>query len=121
MDTGTQVVSQPGTTDANGFAPRFIATYRATDDVKLNAQVSRGFRLGGINDPLNIPLCTPQDLVTFGGREAWDDETAWNYEVGAKTRWLGLSRTPAEIAAMTAIKRALDPQGLLGPGVLLPS
>ena len=25
----------------------------------LNAQVSRGFRLGGINDPLNVPLCTP--------------------------------------------------------------
>jgi FAD/FMN-containing dehydrogenase len=39
----------------------------------------------------------------------------------AKTHWLGLSRTPAEIAAMSAIKRALDPQGLLGPGVLLPS
>jgi FAD/FMN-containing dehydrogenase len=38
----------------------------------------------------------------------------------AKTEWLGLSRTPAEIAAMTAIKKALDPQGLLGPGVLLP-
>jgi iron complex outermembrane receptor protein len=88
-NTGTQIVSQPGTTDANGFAPRFIATYRATDDVKLNAQVSRGFRLGGINDPLNIPLCTPQDLVTFGGREAWDDETAWNYEVGAKSRVMG--------------------------------
>jgi FAD/FMN-containing dehydrogenase len=38
----------------------------------------------------------------------------------AKTGWLGLSRTPAEIAAMSSIKRALDPQGLLGPGVLLP-
>ena len=38
----------------------------------------------------------------------------------AKTGWLSLSRTPAEIAAMTAIKKALDPQGLLGPGVLLP-
>jgi FAD/FMN-containing dehydrogenase len=37
----------------------------------------------------------------------------------AKTRWLGLSRTPAEIAAMTAIKRALDPEGQLNPGVLL--
>ena len=88
-NTGTQVVSQPGTTDANGFAPRLIATYRATDDVRLNAQVSRGFRLGGINDPLNVPLCTAQDLVTFGGREAWEDETAWNYEVGAKSRVMG--------------------------------
>jgi FAD/FMN-containing dehydrogenase len=39
----------------------------------------------------------------------------------AKTRWLGLSRSPAEIAAMRAIKGALDPNGLLNPGVLLPS
>ena len=54
----------------------------------MNAQIARGFRLGGINDPLNVPLCTPQDLVTFGGRETWDDETAWNYEVGVKSRVL---------------------------------
>ena len=26
--------------------------------------------------------------MTFGGRETWDDETAWNYEVGVKTRVL---------------------------------
>ena len=38
----------------------------------------------------------------------------------AKVRWLGLSRSPAEIEAMRAIKKALDPAGLLNPGVLLP-
>jgi FAD/FMN-containing dehydrogenase len=38
----------------------------------------------------------------------------------AKCRWLGLSRSPVEIAAMRAIKSALDPAGLLNPGVLLP-
>ena len=85
-NTGTQLVSQPGSTDADGFAPRLILSYKATEKVKLNGQVSRGFRLGGINDPLNIPLCTAEDLVTFGGNENWDDETAWNYEVGAKSR-----------------------------------
>jgi iron complex outermembrane receptor protein len=46
-----------------------IASYELSEDAHLNAQVSRGFRLGGINDPLNVPLCTPEDLVTFGGRE----------------------------------------------------
>lgn len=38
----------------------------------------------------------------------------------AKTAYLPLSRSTAEIAAMRAIKRALDPGGLLAPGVLLP-
>ncbi len=37
----------------------------------------------------------------------------------AKAEWLGLSRSVTEIAAMRAIKDALDPAGLLNPGVLL--
>ena len=36
----------------------------------------------------------------------------------AKTKWLHLSRSPAELAAMRAVKAALDPQGILNPGVL---
>jgi FAD/FMN-containing dehydrogenase len=38
----------------------------------------------------------------------------------AKVGWLGLSRSPAELAAMSAVKSALDPTWTLGPGVLLP-
>ena len=38
----------------------------------------------------------------------------------AKAAWLHLSRSGAEIAAMRRIKAALDPAGLLNPGVLLP-
>jgi len=79
----------PASTDANGVAPRLIATFKLSDNTNLNAQVSKGFRLGGINDPLNVPLCTPADLETFGGHESWDDETAWNYELGSKSRLLG--------------------------------
>ena len=37
----------------------------------------------------------------------------------AKRRFLGLTRTPEELAAMTAVKRALDPAGVLNPGVVL--
>ncbi len=38
-----------------------------------------------------------------------------------KRDWLGYSRSPAEIAAMRAIKAALDPNHLLNPGKLLPT
>lgn len=78
--------SKPGTIKANGVAPRLIATIKASDTTNINAQVSRGFRLGGINDQLNVPLCTREDLATFGGRDAWRDEKAWNYEIGSKSR-----------------------------------
>jgi iron complex outermembrane receptor protein len=89
-NTGTSLVSQPGSTSADGVAPRVIASYKFSDATQLNGQVSRGFRLGGINDPLNVPVCSPQDLATFSGRDTWNDEKVWNYEVGLKSRvWKG--------------------------------
>jgi FAD/FMN-containing dehydrogenase len=38
----------------------------------------------------------------------------------AKKQWLHLSRSASEIAAFRALKRALDPDGVLNPNVLLP-
>lgn len=37
----------------------------------------------------------------------------------AKAAWLHLSRSPAELAVMRSVKAAVDPAGLLNPGVLL--
>jgi iron complex outermembrane receptor protein len=74
----------PGSTDSDGFQPRVLFSYDFTEDVQVNAQYSQGFRLGGINDPLNLTLCTPEDVDTFGNRPLFDDEELTNYEIGAK-------------------------------------
>jgi outer membrane receptor protein involved in Fe transport len=71
-------------TSSNGITPRAIISYDVTEDVTLNAQASQGFRLGGVNDPLNIPLCSPADVLIFGGFQTYEDETSWNYEAGVK-------------------------------------
>lgn len=73
-------------TSSDGFTPRILAAYDVSDEVTVNAQVSQGFRLGGVNDPLNTPLCSASDLAIFGGFQDYDDETLWNYEVGVKTQ-----------------------------------
>jgi FAD/FMN-containing dehydrogenase len=39
----------------------------------------------------------------------------------AKVAWLEADRGPADVAVMRAIKSALDPDGVLNPGVLLPA
>ncbi len=79
----------PGSASDDGFLPRVLFSYDVSDSVQLNAQAAQGFRLGGINDPLNVPLCSPEDLVTFGGRPSFDSETLWNYELGAKVGFAG--------------------------------
>ena len=76
---------QTDTTASDGFTPRVMASFDLNDEVTLNAQVSQGFRLGGVNDPLNATLCTPQDLQIFGSFQSYDDEKMWNYEAGIKS------------------------------------
>lgn len=69
---------------SDGYSPRFMVSYEATGNLRLNAQVSKGFRLGGVNDPLNQPLCGAA-YDSYRGFQEFDDETLWNYEVGFKS------------------------------------
>ncbi len=94
-----------GSTDSSGVAPRLILTYDATPDVKLNLQVSRGFRLGGINDPINTPICGAVDFATYGGLPVkWKNEWATNYELGTKMQFLDHRVTLNVAAFYTDIK-----------------
>ncbi|MBL0915015.1 MAG: TonB-dependent receptor [Sphingopyxis sp.] len=78
-------------TKSSGFTPRFLLSYDVSEDVSINAQASKGFRLGGVNDPLNLPLCSPADAALFGGFQSYDDETLWNYELGVKSQGRGFT------------------------------
>jgi outer membrane receptor protein involved in Fe transport len=71
-------------TKSNGFSPRAIASWEPNRNLSVNVQVAKGFRLGGVNDPLNLPLCTPSDAAIFGNHPDYSDETLWNYEAGVK-------------------------------------
>lgn len=81
-------------TSSNGFTPRVIASFEPTKDLTFNLQASKGFRLGGVNDPLNIPLCAGGangiDAQTYGNHPTYNDETLWNYEAGIKASGRGL-------------------------------
>ena len=78
-------------TKSDGFNPRFLASFKIDEDVTLNAQAAKGFRLGGVNDPLNANLCTPSDRAIFGGFQNYGDETLWNYEGGIKAHKHGVT------------------------------
>jgi outer membrane receptor protein involved in Fe transport len=78
-DAQNQVVS----VDADGIAPRFLMSYDLADRWSVNAQISQGFRLGGVNDPLNQALCKG-DYDTYRPFQEFKDETLWNYELGTK-------------------------------------
>ena len=77
-------------TKSDGYNPRVLLAYKMSPSVTWNAQASKGFRLGGVNDPLNVPLCTSQDRAIFGGYQRFSDESLWNYEVGVKMQQPGL-------------------------------
>ena len=63
-----------------------ILTFDANEDVQFNAQVAAGFRLGGINDPLNVALCSGDDLRHLRRPPELGRREVMNYELGAKTR-----------------------------------
>ncbi|MEJ2443621.1 MAG: TonB-dependent receptor [Exilibacterium sp.] len=79
------VLGQEDSTSSRGFSPRVMAKYTLSADASLNVQVSKGFRLGGINDPLNMGVCNQGDLNTFGDFPIrFDDEEVLNFEIGSK-------------------------------------
>ncbi|MFC7536848.1 TonB-dependent receptor [Sphingomonas sp. GCM10030256] len=99
-------------TSSKGVSPRAIVTYEANRNLSVNVQAAKGFRLGGVNDPLNLPLCSDTDEALFGPfAGAYDDETLWNYEAGVK-----YSRGPVTFNAAAFKTKIKDLQVTLDAG-----
>ena len=64
------------------FTPRFSIGWKATDDMRLYATVSRGYKSGGYT--LDYDEHAPDMGIV---RERFDEETLWNYEIGLRSEW----------------------------------
>jgi iron complex outermembrane receptor protein len=80
-------------TKSDGFSPRGIVSWEPNRNLSVNVQASKGFRVGGVNDPLNIPICSLADQAIYGPFAAatYKDETLWNYEAGVKYQRRGMT------------------------------
>jgi FAD/FMN-containing dehydrogenase len=95
------------------------------DDLAPAARVWLFGHAGDGNVHVNVTGLAPDDETVDEAVlrlvAALDGSISAEHGIGrAKRRWLHLTRSPAEIAAFRSIKAALDPRGLLNPGVLLP-
>jgi FAD/FMN-containing dehydrogenase len=102
-----------------------IAVRKVVADTAPGATLVLFGHLGDGNLHVNVVGPDPDDETVDGAvlRLVADMHGSISAEHGvgrAKTGWLGLSRAPAEVAAMHSLKAALDPHGLLNPGVLFP-
>lgn len=79
------VPNNSGNSSFNDFSPRLSFSYEMSDDSRLYATASRGYKAGGIQ------LNNPQILAQLPGRnlaEPFDPEKLWNYELGFKAEFL---------------------------------
>jgi iron complex outermembrane receptor protein len=88
-------VSKDGSVNETGSTPKGELTFQPTADATLYMQAAKGFRLGGVTDP--VPLAgvfgtdCAKDLAAVGLtaiQNKFDSDHLWSYELGAKTRWM---------------------------------
>jgi FAD/FMN-containing dehydrogenase len=105
----------------------FIEDVRAVvTDLRPDAAVWLFGHAGDGNVHVNVTGVAPDDedvdRVVLELVAQRDGSISAEHGIGrAKLAYLRLNRTAAEIDAMRAVKRALDPAGILNPGVLLPA
>ncbi|MBJ7437777.1 MAG: TonB-dependent receptor [Sphingopyxis sp.] len=75
-------LTQSGKPKADGFNPRFVASYHADKDAMIFAEVSKGFRYGSVNEPVAPAFCNGSQGPTTVGADS-----LWNYAMGLKSQF----------------------------------
>jgi iron complex outermembrane receptor protein len=83
-------LKESGTASASGVNPRYAIDYHFSDDEMIFAEVAKGFRYGGVNQPVPQSICAPylqaigltQAPLTFG------PDKLWSYSLGEKSSLL---------------------------------
>jgi outer membrane receptor protein involved in Fe transport len=102
------------TQSASGTDPKFNLTWKITPDAMVYATVAKGFRLGGVNQPIPVAYATPANIKAnsvLTGNECslqakllltttcnpnlllqapstFASDSVWNYEVGEKAEFM---------------------------------
>jgi outer membrane receptor protein involved in Fe transport len=82
-----QPLTTSGDSTANGTNPRFNAAFHVTHDLMLFAEAARGFRYGGINQPVPPEFCGAA-LAAEGLKGApitYGPDHLWTYSFGEKS------------------------------------
>ena len=69
----------------NGFNPKINLNYKLSKNNLVYGTIARGFRLGGVNDPIPIAFCG-DELASVGEDtpDNFESDDLWNFEVGYK-------------------------------------
>lgn len=114
VEQGAGVRRLRDSSDATGVSPKFLLRYAPTPDLTLYAQAAEGYRPGGFNTSGQIGQA--YDVPGAPQRRYGADEL-WNYELGAKTRWLD-DRLQVRVAAFYAHWEAIQSDQYLPDGLL---
>ena len=83
-------LTESGTAKASGVNPRFAIDYHFTDDEMIFAEAAKGFRYGGVNQPVPQSICGPY-LAAIGLSQApltFGPDKLWSYSIGEKSSFL---------------------------------
>ena len=76
------------TLSSDGVNPRFNASYHVNDDILVYAEAAKGFRYGGVNQPVPLQFCGA-DLATAhltSAPQTYGPDSLWSYSVGEKAK-----------------------------------